>query len=235
MSITIDEIKKKILHKLEKSGWDKPLYDFIISKDFENIINSLYKESRDGNKFTPLLKDIFKAFELCPYNELKVVIVAQDPYPGKGIADGIAFSCSHTRNKQPSLKYLLDEINHTLYDDNSVSTDPDLSRWCEQGVLMLNVALTTTVNKVGQHYLLWRPFLAYLFDVLNWNNSGIIYLYMGKKAQEWSHTVSDANYKFLVTHPASAYHNDETNWDSENTFNKINEILSDVHKTKINW
>lgn len=234
MSITTSEIKEKILIKLKKSGWDIPLKDFIISKEFEKIIITLYKESTSGKKFTPGLKDIFKAFELCPYKELKVVILGQDPYPQVNVADGIAFSCSFSKEKQPSLKYLLDEINHTVYDDNNVSTDPDLSRWSEQGVLMLNTALTTNVNKIGQHYLLWRPFLAYLFNVLNWNNSGTIYVYMGKKAQEWAHTISDNNYKFFTSHPASAYYNNET-WNSDNIFNKINDILENNNNFKITW
>jgi uracil-DNA glycosylase len=234
MSVTIDEIKEKILKKLEKSGWRKPLEDFILSKDFDKIITHLYKDSTEGRKFTPSLKDIFKAFELCPYDELKVVIVGQDPYPRKGVADGIAFSCSYTREKQPSLKYLLDEVNHTVYDDASVSTDPDLSRWSEQGILLLNVALTTTVNKIGQHYLLWRPFLAYLFDLLNWNNSGIVYIYMGKKAEEWAHTVSNANYKFFTTHPASAYYNNEV-WESEDVFKKTSKIVKENFDYELKW
>lgn len=235
MSIKLSEIKQKIIKKLEPNGWDKILSEFILGKDFDKILRYLYKQSYEGNKFTPGLNDIFKAFELCPYNELKVVIVSQDPYPKKGVADGIAFSCSYTREKQPSLQYLLEEVNHTVYDSASISTDPDLSRWCEQGILMLNVALTTTINKVGQHYILWRPFLAYLFDKLTWFNTGLVYIYMGKKAQEWYNAVSEANYKFKVSHPAIAYHNDEKSWDSENVFNKTSEIVKKMYNQEIKW
>lgn len=234
MSITLDEIKKKLLIKLKNSGWDKVLYDFIYSKDFDIILKTLKYESLNGNYFTPTLKDMFKAFELCPYNELKVVIIGQDPYPKKGVADGIAFSCGHTREKQPILQYLLEEVNRTVYDSASVSTDPDLSRWCEQGILMLNVALTTTVNKVGQHYLLWKPFLAYLFDKLTWENTGIVYIYMGKKAAEWKDVVNDYNYKFVITHPASAYHNNDA-WDCQDVFNKTSEAVKKGFHYDIKW
>lgn len=234
MEITLDEIKQKIINKLKPSGWDVVLQDFIYSKDFDKIIRTLYKQSLNGNKFTPILKDIFKAFELCPYSELKVVVVGQDPYSKKGVADGIAFSCGYTRDKQPSLRYLLEEVNRTVYDSASASTDPDLSRWAEQGILMLNVALTTVVNKVGQHYILWRPFLAYLFDKLNWEKSGIVYIYMGKKAEEWINAVSDASYKFVVTHPASAYHNNDV-WDCKDVFNKTSEIIRKGFNYEIKW
>jgi uracil-DNA glycosylase len=233
-TVSIDEIKEKFYNKLKKSGWDHPLRGFIFSKEFEDIIKTLYSQSMNGNKFTPVLKNIFQAFELCPYKDLKVVMIGQDPYPQIGVADGIAFSCGITREKQPSLEYLLQEVNHTVYDDNNYSTDPDLARWCEQGILMLNTALTTTVGKIGQHYVLWEPFLAYLFDTLNWNNNGLIYVYMGKKAQEWSNAVSDNNYKFKITHPAIAYYNNGA-WDSQNVFVEIKDILKKNFNFEIEW
>ena len=92
--IDIEEIKQKIHEKLKPSGWNKPLKSFIFSIDFENIIKQLVTLSKDGKRFTPKLSQLFRAFEECPYNELKVVIVGQDPYPKLGVADGIAFSCS---------------------------------------------------------------------------------------------------------------------------------------------
>jgi len=92
--INIDEIKNKLLDKLELSGWKTILKSFIESSDFDKIIGQLVKLTNDGKRFTPPLKDIFKAFEECPYDKLKIIIVSQDPYPSFGIADGIAFSCS---------------------------------------------------------------------------------------------------------------------------------------------
>ena len=234
MSVTVDEIKKKFITKLQKTGWDIPLRGFIYSKDFEDIIKFLYDESINGRKITPVLKDIFGAFEQCPYSQLKVVILGQDPYPRLGVANGVAFCCAKTREKQPSLQYLLDEVNHTVYEDASVSTNPDLSRWSKQGILLLNAALTTTVNKIGQHYLIWRPFLAYLFDILNWNTSGIVYIYMGKKALEWKDAVNDANYKFFITHPAIAHYADNV-WDSDDVFNKTSKIVKNSFNYELKW
>ena len=197
-TLNIDEIKEKFYNKLQDSGWARVLRGFIFSTEFEKIIRFLHKESIEGKRFTPKLKDLFKAFELCPYNDLKVVIIGQDPYPGVNIADGIAFSCGYTREAQPSLKFMLDEVNATVYDGYNVSTDPDLSRWSKQGVLLLNTALTTTVGKIGQHHLIWQPFIAYVLDALTWNNPGLVYIYLGKKASEWKDAVNDTNYKFEV-------------------------------------
>lgn len=234
MSTKLSDVKDKIFAKLKKSGWDIPLKDFIYSEDFNKIIEYLYKDSINGKKFTPQLKDIFKAFEECPYKDLKVVFLGQDPYPGKDIADGIAFSCSYTKEAQPTLQALLDEVNKTVNEGFNISTNPDLTRWANQGVLLINTALTTTTYKVGQHYIIWQPFMAYLFDVLTWYNPGTIYVYFGKKASEWKNAVNDNNYKFELMHPATSYYREEP-WDCKDVFNKINEILLDNNNQQIEW
>lgn len=234
-TLNIDEIKDKVHEKLKPSGWARVLRSFIYSKDFENIILALAKQSKDGKRFTPAMKNWFRAFEECPYDQLKVVIVGQDPYPSYGAADGIAFSLSESPEMQPSLKYMLDEVNRSVYSGDRVSVDKDLKRWSNQGVLLLNTALTTVIGKTGQHFLIWRPFIAYVFDWLTWNNSGLVYIYMGKKAEEWSDAVNDNNYKFAVSHPASASYNNLETWDSKGVFVEASKILEKNYNFKINW
>ena len=233
--LDIQEIKEKILAKLEPSGWARVLKDFIHSADFDNIIVELAKQAKDGKRFTPTMKNWFRAFEECPYDELKVIIIGQDPYPGLGHADGISFSLSQTDDMQPSLKYLLNAVNKTVYDNAQVSTDKDLTRWANQGVLMLNTALTTNVGKIGQHYLIWKAFSAYLFNYLTWYNSGLIYVYLGKKAEEWAPAVNDNNYKFFVTHPAAASYTGSKEWDSKNVFVEIKDLLKKNNNFDIEW
>ena len=160
--------------------------------------------------------------------------MGQDPFPGKDIADGIAFSCSYTKEAQPTLQALLDEVNITVNEGFNISTNPDLTRWANQGVLLINTALTTTTYKVGQHYIIWQPFMAYLFDVLTWYNPGTIYVYFGKKASEWKNAVNDNNYKFELMHPATSYYREEP-WDCKDVFNKINKILLDNNNQQIEW
>jgi uracil-DNA glycosylase len=234
MDITIDKIKEIFITKLQKSGWDIPLRSFIYSTEFEKIINFLYKESKEGRKITPALRYIFRAFELCPYNELKVVIVNLEPYSREGVADGLAFSQGFVKKPEELNKLILEEVNRTVYNSMSISLEPDLNRWAEQGILLLNTALTTTLNKSAQHYLVWKPFLAYLFDFLTWNHPGLIYIYMGKKVSEWSIAVNDNNYKFMIEHPLSA-HYDQRGWNSQDVFNKVSEIVQNNYNYKIIW
>lgn len=226
--MNLQEIKQKLFNKFAINGWDKVFRSFVFSSDFDDIITKLWDLSNDNKKFTPPLKQVFRAFEECPYYNLQVVIIGQDPYPQLGVADGISFSCSNTNKLQPSLRFILEEVNRTVYDNEVIIEDLDLKIWSNQGILMLNTALTTEVGNIGSHYDIWRPFTTYLLDWLNINKSELVYVYMGKKAEEWSSMTNDTNIKYFVKHPASAAYNG-SKWDSKDLFNKIN-----LHK-KIIW
>lgn len=230
----IEQIKQKMFDKLEPNGWGKVFKSFIFSSEFEKILTKLWDLSNENSRFAPTLKQVFRAFEECPYDKLQVVIIGQDPYPQLGVADGISFSCSNTNKLQPSLKFILQEVDRTVYNNNVISEDLDLKRWSNQGILMLNTALTVEIGKIGSHYDIWKPFTAYLFDYLNNNNSGLIYVYMGKKAEEWSEVINDNNYKFNVKHPASAAYNG-SKWDSNDIFNKISKLVKENNGNNIIW
>jgi uracil-DNA glycosylase len=229
----LEEIKLKMFDKLKPSGWDKVFKSFIFSKDFEDIITQLKTLSESDKRFTPPLKDVFRAFQECSYKDLKVVMIGQDPYPKLGVADGISFSCSKTKKPQPSLRYIFEEIEKTVFQEFPSYQDPDLTRWSNQGILMLNTALTCQINKIGSHYDIWKPFTAYLLDSLN-KDKKLIYVYMGKKAEEWSEITDDDNNKFFVKHPASAAYNG-SKWDSNNLFNEVSILIKEKYDKSINW
>ena len=232
--MTLKDIQLKLYDRLKDSGWSNKLKMFILSQDFLNILNTLYQDSQQGKRFTPVIKDLFRAFEECPYNDLKVVVIGQDPYPQAGVADGISFSCSHTQKVQPSLRYMFKEIERTVYPDG-MTWDPDLKRWSNQGVLMLNTALTCEVGNIGSHIELWKPFTTFLLETLADYNTGLVYVFLGKKAQEWHKMVPTSNYKMFTTHPASAAYKKGGDWDSGNLFNQINVIMENLYGEKIVW
>jgi len=229
-TVDLELTKNKIYERLKPSGWGDKLRTFILSGDFDLILNQLLEEAKRGDRFTPVLKQAFRAFEECPYNKLRVVVFGQDPYYQNGVADGIAFSSSNDGRVQTSLKYIFQEIEDTVY-PNGYVRDPDLKRWSNQGVLMLNTAFTTKIGKVGAHYAIWQPFLTFLLDVLAHNNPKLVYVFMGAKAKEWSEMVPDTSIKIFTTHPASAAYAKQKKWDSGDVFNKVNNHLSQ----KIVW
>jgi uracil-DNA glycosylase len=234
-TVDLELVKNKLYEKLKPSGWGDKLKTFIMSNDFDKILRHLLAEARDGKRFTPPLKYIFRAFEECPYDKLKVVVLGQDPYPGAEIADGIAFSCSLKGKPEASLRYMLKEVEDTVYPLEGYTWNPDLKHWSNQGVLLLNTAFTTTMGKVGQHYILWQPFLSFLLDILTFQNPGLVYVFLGKKSQEWAESIPDNNWKLFASHPASAAYQDLESWDSGGVFNKVNKILKDNYNQEIIW
>jgi len=232
--LNLEEYKQKIFTKLEPSGWGRVLKSFIFSTEFNEILLNLHDLSTNGKRFTPPLKDVFRAFEECPYDELKVVVIGQDPYPTINVADGVSFSCSKTDREQPSLRFIFDAIQKDVYPNEPYNRDKDLTRWSKQGVLMFNTALTTEVNKIFQHYNIWHAFSAYVFDYLKNFNPGLVYVFLGKKAEDWEDSCGDNCTKFMVPHPASAAYNG-SKWNSKNVFNDVNEVLQHNFATKIIW
>ena len=232
--INLKDIQQKLYEGLKESGWGDKMKLFILSDDFYNILKKLLEESQDGKRFTPVLKQLFRAFQECPYDDLKVIIIGQDPYPQAGVADGISFSCSNTEKVQPSLRYIFKEIEDTVYPDG-YEWNPDLKRWSNQGVLMLNTALTCEIGNIGSHVELWKPFIEDLFTMLNDCNNGLVYVFMGNHAKAWSKHINQNNYKFFTTHPASAAYRKGNKWDSGNVFNQVNTVLQDNYNTKIIW
>ena len=217
-------LKDNLKRDIESSGWADVLFPYIDSKLYDDLTDSLVSLVEQGKRFTPKFKDIFNAFKECKYDDLKVVIVGQDPYPQLGSADGLAFSCSKKDKVEKSLQY----INKAIDTDHT-----DLRCWANQGVLLINTALTVEVNKIGSHFWNWKPFTEHLFSKINQDNKDIVFILMGKKAEAWERLIS--NQKILkCTHPASAAYRGGV-WDSNDVFNKTNIELNKQGKTLIDW
>ena len=233
-NINIKEKKDYFIPLLEESGWDS-VKKLVENSMFDDIIIKLINEVNQGRRFTPVYKDIFNAFLECPYKDVKVVIIGQDPYPQLGVADGLAFSCSKKGKAEKSLQYILKQTIGGFEETGKVMYTPeqcDLKRWANQGVLLLNTALTVQIGKIGSHYTIWSGFINALLQELNKRDDLVIAL-LGKKAEEYEMILSN-NTIFKVTHPASAaYRGGE--WDCNDVFNKTNEILKKQDRTCINW
>lgn len=237
LTVNLEEIKDKLIEKLRPNGWADKLKGFVQSSDFDELIQKLIDAKDSGKRFTPPLKHVFRAFEECPFNDIRVVIIGQDPYPQLNVADGLAFSCSLTGVEQPSLQYIFEAIQKTVYPDSiGLQQDPDLKRWADQGVLLLNSALTTEVGKPATQYDIWYPFLVYVLDQINAWSGSTIFILMGKKAHEFEDLLGTQHHIFKISHPASAAYNGKV-WDSQDVFNKVNQLLTERNgkEFQIKW
>lgn len=189
----------------------------------------------------PSLKDIFKAFRLCPLSNLRVVVLGQDPYPnyrsGKPVATGLAFANSSDTPKEsysPSLEALRESVIDFTKPHDSVIFDPSLEKWEEQGVLMLNTALTCIRGKPGSHMLLWRPFIISLLTNLPKHVYGLVYVLMGSSAQSLEPYIEhDYNHVIRCRHPASYARTHEKM--PHGIWTEINNILIGQNGYGIKW
>lgn len=185
----------------------------------------------------PKASEIFRAFELCNYDDLKVVMIGQDPYPQKDIATGILFgNRKGTINLSPSLELIkenvIDYTKPTIM--NPINFDITLESWAKQGILMLNSALTVEANKVGSHTMLWRPFISSLLSELSDKKMGIFYVLFGETAKTFKPYINaELNWIFEYKHPA--YYARLGTKSDYDVFEKINNILLNSNNIKINW
>ena len=153
----------------------------------------------------PSIKDVFKAFKLCPYNKCRVIFVGQDPYPQRGVAQGVLFGNSSDTPEDklsPSLQVIKESVINFEIPHNFITFDPTLESWAKQGILMLNSALTTEVNKIGVHMMKWRPFMIAFLKNMSLYNPGTIYVLFGSQAQILDPYINANNYVLKIEHPA---------------------------------
>lgn len=235
-----------------EEGWWQKLAPFFDKGGFNPIAATLAAQKKAGNIITPKFDDVFRAFRECPYDKLKVVIMGQDPYyqvyqnkhHTHYVADGLAFSGRYDLLDCPaSLNLMINAIEREVYDGfaipyNEEYTNPDLTRWAKQGVLLINCALTTLAGLTEQHFDIWAPFHRHLFNTLRNDNTGIIYIFLGKHAKQWQVLVNrNRNHVFHVMHPAAVKHTGRNVWDSEGVFLKTNQLLEQMNgpEAKILW
>lgn len=205
----------------------------IPEKEMQEAINKL-NPIRD--KICPDYKNIFRAFHLCPYNKLKLIIIGQDPYPQKDVATGLAFAnTNNTEDKylSPSLQIIKESVIDYGVPHNLITFAPGLEEWEEQGVLLLNTALTCEVNKPESHSLLWRPFIVKLLQNICSNNTGIVFLLLGGKAQSLKPYIDRFQYVYEAHHP-SYYHRKHRKMPSV-IWHNINNTIKGLYGNKIKF
>ena len=184
----------------------------------------------------PSIKDIFKAFKLCPYNNCRVVFIGQDPYPQRGVAQGVLFgnSSNTPENKlSPSLQIIKESVINFEIPHNLITFDPTLESWAKQGILMINSALTTEVGKTGVHMMMWRPFMISFLRKMSTINTGIIYVLFGSQAQVLEPYINANNYVLKIEHPA--YFARVKKKMPNDIWRIINKLLYDLYGERIEW
>jgi uracil-DNA glycosylase len=196
-------------------------------------LNKFLDNEYKNKTIYPARKNIFKAFELCKYDNLKVVILGQDPYHQPNQAQGLAFSTPASMKNPPSMVNILKELLDDISNTNCL--DGDLTPWAKQGVLLINSVLSVEHNKANSHKNKgWEIFTDNIIKHISENMEGIIFVLWGNPAIKKSKLI-DQNKHFILTsaHPSplSSYRG----FFGSKPFSKINEILKQSNKQEIIW
>lgn len=217
--------------KIEQS-WKEALQNEFEKDYFMNLTAFVRSEYATKQVF-PAAKNIFKAFDCCPFDKVKVVIIGQDPYHNVGQAHGLCFSVNDRIEFPPSLLNIFKEIERDL--QLPMPKSGNLTRWAEQGVLLLNASLTVEAHKAGSHQGKgWEQFTDAVIRTLNEKRIGIAYMLWGNFAQQKASAV-DASKNLILksVHPSplSAYRG----FIGCGHFSAANKYLKMNNKQEINW
>lgn len=182
-------------------GWKEALASEFSQEYFEQLARFVKEEYQQATVY-PHPKNIFRAFDLCPFESVQVVIFGQDPYHGAGQANGLCFAVNPGVRPPPSLQNIFKEIESDL--EHPVSHDTDLSRWATQGVLLLNATLTVRASQAGSHQGRgWEQFTDAVIKKLNDEREHLVFILWGNYAKaKGTHIDRDKHLVIESAHPS---------------------------------
>ena len=212
----------------------QPLLNSEFQRPYFNELAAFVRSEYARHTCYPKGKEIFAAFDYCTPQNLKVVIIGQDPYHGPGQANGLCFSVRQGTTHPPSLVNIFKEIEQDLkvpYPENG-----DLQRWAEQGVLLLNAVLTVRASQPGSHQNKgWESFTDAVIQKLSARQEGLIFMLWGGFAKKKAALIdSDRHFVLKAGHPSPLSAN-RGYWFGNKHFSKANEVLRNQGLPEIQW
>jgi uracil-DNA glycosylase len=214
------------------NDWDEVLKGEF-EKDYYQKLRGILAYEYKNYTIYPNMYDIFNAIKYTPYEDVKAVIIGQDPYHGPGQAHGLCFSVKRGVEPPPSLKNIFKELTSDV--DFKIPAHGELTNWAKQGVLLLNNVLTVRAGLANSHKNIgWETFTDRIISSLNEREKPIIFILWGRNAYEKAKIIDTTRHIILkAAHPSplSAYNG----FFGCKHFSKINEILKNMGETAIDW
>lgn len=218
--------------KLEPS-WKQALEEEF-GKDYFHALTTFVKEEYQKGKIYPAPKNLFRAFELCPFDKVKVVILGQDPYHGTGQANGLSFAVNPGVRPPPSLQNIFKEIESDL-GLRPQSSDGDLSRWATQGVLLLNATLTVRAGAAGSHQGKgWELFTDAAVKALSEQRAHLVFILWGNYARTKGAHI-DRTKHCVIESPHPSPFSAANGFFGSKPFSRANAYLKEHGKQEIDW
>ncbi len=218
--------------KIEES-WKNILQPEFEKEKFKSLIDFVKTEYQTQQCF-PKGKDIFAAFDHCPFNDLKVVIIGQDPYHGVGQANGLCFSVHDGVPHPPSLINIFKELTTDIA--KAYPTSGDLSSWASQGVLLLNATLTVRAHQAGSHQKKgWEEFTDAVIQQISEKKENVVFLLWGGFAKKKGGKINKQKHHVLTTGHPSPLSANRGYWFGNKHFSQTNAYLKSIGQKEIEW
>lgn len=215
-----------------KNDWDEVLNGFLNSEEYSELMKRVLHEYEEQEVYPPIDK-LFNAFEKTSYEDTKVVILGQDPYHGPNQANGLSFSVEPGVRIPPSLLNIYKEL---VTDMNCyIPNHGDLTKWAEQGVLLLNAGLTVRAGEAASHSKIgWGSFTDYVIEKLNEKNTPVVFILWGNFAKSKASFIDTSRHEIISSvHPSPL--SASRGFFGSKPFSKCNEFLIGVGEEPIDW
>ena len=217
-----------------EASWRERLKGEFAKSYFAELASFVKSEYRSGKKVYPDPKHIFRAFDLCPFSKVKVVILGQDPYHGAGQAVGLSFAVNERTALPPSLQNIFKEVESDLGQPLQ-NRSGDLSRWAAQGVLLLNATLTVQGGAAGSHQGRgWELFTDAAIKALSEEREHLVFILWGRYAREKGTHIDRTKHLVIESAHPSPF-SASSGFFGSKPFSKANEYLAAHGETPIDW
>ena len=217
-----------------EESWKEKLETTFKEEYIDDLTNKVREMYMDPKKtIYPEPKNIFNAFNKCPFDKVSVIILGQDPYHNEGQAHGLSFSVPSSQKCPPSLSNIFQEIEDDI--GSEISKDVDLTRWAEQGVFLLNAILTVEKGRPAScHNMGWERFTDDVIKLLSSERDNLVFILWGNYAKEKQSIIdSDKHLVLTASHP-SPYSANYSFFGCKH-FSQANEYLKENGKDPIKW
>ncbi len=213
-------------------GWKQELAAEWEAPYFQTLTQFVADRYRNATIYPPGSK-IFAAFDSCPFDDVKVVILGQDPYHGPGQANGLCFSVNPGIDIPPSLQNIFKEIHADT--GAPIPADGDLTRWARQGVLLLNATLTVEAHQAGSHQGKgWETFTDHAIEALSRDRDNLVFILWGSYAKSKAPLI-DKSRHLVLTSPHPSPLSAHRGFFGNHHFSLANDYLSRHGKTPVMW
>ena len=214
-------------------SWQRQLADTIAAPYFDRLAQFVRQEYEQYSCYPPG-KDIFSAFDLCPFEAVKVVLLGQDPYHGSGQAHGLCFSVPEGIAHPPSLINILKELQQDV--GKPYPPSGSLLPWASQGVLLLNATLTVRAGQAGSHQKQgWEKFTDAVIEKLSSNKTGLVFMLWGNYAKQKGKHINREKHLVLESGHPSPLSANRGLWFGNKHFSQANAYLKAQGKSTIDW